>query len=68
MRERVAGDGGADPLGELGRLGGAEPGEDDQELLAADPVGELEGAKLAADDVGGADEDVVAAGMAERCR
>ena len=66
MREGVAGDGGADPLGQLGRLGDAEAGEDDEELLAAGPVGQLEGAELTADEVGDADEDVVTAAMADR--
>ena len=69
VRERMAGDGGADPFGEARRVSaGPRPGRDDQELLAADPVGELEGAELAADDVGDADEDVVAGTGGRRCR
>ena len=55
---------GGDGLGPAGV--GAEPGEHDHELVAADAGHEVVGAELVGDAAGGLLEEVVAVGVAER--
>ena len=61
-------DRGAQPFSDLLRAAAADAGQHDKELLAAEAVDELEGAKLLAHLVGDVAEHGVAAIVAVACR